>query len=123
MKVNKGFMYLILLMICLGVMGMSFGQSSSLSSTRNAIKTYKEKIIELRLQKQTLNTQKTLLLEYSLENQLLNYTAQVATYLSLDINENDVWKRAFATLEDFQNKADDELVNLAGSYSMILQYL
>jgi len=45
MKMNKGFMYLILLMICLGVMGMSFGQSSSLSSTRNAIKTYKEKII------------------------------------------------------------------------------
>lgn len=45
MKTNKVFMYLVLLMICLCVMSISFGQSSSLSSTRNAIKSYKEKII------------------------------------------------------------------------------
>ena len=101
---------------------LSLGDAIAKNMSDSVLKPYKEKIIAIRLEKQMLSTQKTLLLEYSLENQLLNYVAQVITYLSLDINENDVWKRAFDKLDDFQNNADEKLINQAASYSMLLQY-
>jgi hypothetical protein len=70
-----------------------------------------------------LNAQKTLLLEFSLENQLLNYVAQIITYLSLDELKDGVWQRMFNSLEDFQTYTDEGLINTAGQFSMVLQYL
>jgi len=86
-------------------------------------KRYEEQIKEIRLKKAILSTRKTLLLEFSLENQLLNYVSQIITYLSLDIqNEDKTWQRMFKTLEDFQIYEDEDLINRAGQYSMLLQY-
>jgi len=64
------------------------------------------------------------LLEFSLENQLLNYVAEIITYLSLDIKtDTGRWVRLFKTIEDFRVYDDNELINTAGVYTMLLQYL
>jgi hypothetical protein len=75
------------------------------------------------MKKNILYTQKNLLLEYSLENQLLTHVAQLITYLSLYMFEDNEWHKMFNSLEDFQNYKDESLINKAASYSMSLQYL
>ena len=102
---------------------VKLGESISKNEGEAILKSYKEQIEELRAKKQILNTQKNLLLQFSLENSLLNYVAQVITYLSLDEKKEDKWQRMFQTLEAFQTYEDNELINKAGSYSMVLQYL
>ena len=102
---------------------MKLGESIAKNENENILINYKEQIIELRTKKQVLNTQKNMLLECSLENSLLNYVAQVITYLSLEEEINDTWHRMFDSLEKFQIYEDEQLINKAGSYSMLLQYL
>lgn len=102
---------------------VSLGDAIAKNMSESVFKPYKDKIIELRLEKQMLSTQKTLLLEYSLENQLLNYTASIVTYLSLDKLEDGEWKHMFNNLEEFQTYPDEELINKSASYSIMLQYL
>jgi len=102
---------------------MQLGEAISKNETESILKGYKDQIINLRVQQQILNTQKTLLLEFSLENQLLNHVAQIITYLSLDILEGDTWQRMFSSLEEFQKYKDENLINKAASYSMALQYI
>jgi len=102
---------------------VKLGESISKNEGETILQTYKEQIVELRTKKQILNTQKNLLLEFSLENSLLNYVAQVITYLSLEEKKDDKWQRMFSTLEAFQIYEDGQLINKAGSYSMLLQYI
>jgi hypothetical protein len=102
---------------------IKLGESISKNEPETILKTYKDQIIDLRIKKQTINTQKNLLLEFSMENSLLNYIAQVITYLSLEEEKDDKWQRMFQTLEEFQTYEDEELINKAGTYSMVLQYI
>jgi len=102
---------------------LRLGEAISKNEGEIILKEYSGKIEDLRIKKSVLNTQKTLLLEFSLENQLLNYVAEIITYLSLDIYKEEKWKRMFNTFDEFQNYEDEKLINKAGSYSMILQYL
>jgi hypothetical protein len=102
---------------------MKLGESISKNEEELIFKTYKEQVCELRRKKRILNTQKNLLLEFSLENALLNYVAQVITYLSLEEKKDEKWQRMFKTLEDFQKYPDEELINKAGTYSILLQYI
>jgi hypothetical protein len=100
---------------------LQLGESISKKDSENVLKMYKEKILQVRYQKAILSSRKVLFLEFSLENQLFNYVAQVITYLSLDVFEDDEWKRMFETLDKFQSYSDEKLINKAGVYSMALQ--
>ena len=102
---------------------MKLGEAISKNEVESILKNYEEQIRELRVKKQILSTQKTLRLELSLENALLNYIAQVITYLSLETKIDNKWQRMFNNLEAFQTYEDEQLINKAGSYSMLLQYL
>lgn len=102
---------------------LKLGEAISKAEDETILKTYREQIEELRSKKYILYTQKNLLLEFSLENQLLSHVAQLITYLSLYICENDSWRKMFDSLEEFQNYKDEKLINKAASYSMSLQYL
>jgi hypothetical protein len=102
---------------------MKLGESISKNENETILKTYKDKIEELITKKQILETQKTLILALSLENTLLNYAAQVITYLSLEEKVENRWQRMFKTLEDFQKYPDEKLINKAGAYSILLQYI
>ena len=102
---------------------LKLGEVLSKKEPETILKTYEEQIKELRIKKQVLNTQRNLLLTFCLENQLLDYIAQIITYLSLDTLVDGEWKRMFATLDDFQIYTDEGLINKAGQYSMLLQYI
>ena len=102
---------------------LKLGEAISKNEAETILKTYKEQIEELQIKKQIINTQKNLLLEFSIENTLLNFVAQIITFLSLESLIEDKWQRTFATLEDFQNYPDEKLINKSASYSMCLQYL
>jgi len=102
---------------------MKLGEAISKNDGEQIFQTYKEQIQALIVQVQVLKTQKILLLEFSLENNLLTYVAQIITYLSLDEDRGGNWIRMFKSLEDFQNHKDEELINKAAQYSMILQYI
>jgi hypothetical protein len=99
------------------------GEAISKNEGQVILKEYENQIQELIIKKQVLNTQRNLLLTFCLENQLLNYVAEIITYLSLDELKDGVWQRMFNTLEDFQTYTDEGLINKAGQYSMLLQYL
>jgi hypothetical protein len=102
---------------------LKLGEAISINNGQSVLKTYEDQIKELRIKKQIIRTQKNLLLTFCLENQLLNYVAEIITYLSLDKFENGIWERMFTSFEDFQNYTDEGLINNAGKYSMVLQYL
>jgi len=101
---------------------VKLGEAISKNENETILKTYKEQIIDLRSKKQIIHAQKTLLLEFSLENSLLNYVAQLITYLSLDEYKEGKWQRMFLTLDDFQKYPDSGLINKSASYSILLQY-
>lgn len=103
---------------------LKLGESISKNENETILKSYEERINDMRNKVSILSSQKTLLLQYSLENQLLNFVAMTITYLSLDIlTENGIYIRMFKTLEDFKNYEDETLINKAGEYSMFLQYM
>jgi len=99
------------------------GAAISKNEMETVLKTYKEQIEEIQAKKKIIYTQRNLLLEFSLENSLLNFVAQIITYLSLEENKDGKWQRMFDSLEAFQTYEDEGLINKAGSYSMVLQYL
>lgn len=105
------------------VLQLKLGESISKNEEKNILEEYKKQIEELIAKKQVLRAQKTLLLEWSLENQLLNFTAQLITYLSLDKFDDEKWQRVFNSLNDFQKYEDTKLIDLAAQYSVLLQYL
>lgn len=102
---------------------LNLGEAISKNEPENILKTYEDQIKELRMKKQILNTQKNLLLEFSLEHTLENYVYQIITFLSLEEKKEDGWRRMFDNLETFQLHEDESLINKAGSYSILLQYV
>ena len=100
---------------------LELGESLSKNEGEAILKTYEDNIKEIISQKQILSTQKNLLLTYSLENCLENYVYQVITFLSLEKLEDELWIKAFDTLEDFQNYKDENLIIKAGQFSILLQ--
>jgi hypothetical protein len=102
---------------------IKLGEAISKNEGETILKNYKEQIEDLRKKNRVINAQKNLLLEFSLENSILNYVAQVITYLSLEEFKDGIWKRMFKTLEEFQKYSDEKLINKSASYSMLLQYL
>lgn len=100
---------------------LKLGESISKNENESVLKNYKNKIQDIINRKKVLSTQKTLLLECSFENALLNYVAQVTTYLSLEEYRDDAWVRMFKSLEDFLKYKDEILIGQAGTYSMLLQ--
>jgi hypothetical protein len=97
--------------------------NSALLCELSVLKSYAEQIERIKFKRQMTNNQRNSLLEFSLENKLLQYVAEIITYLSLDVEENTEWKRVFKSYEEFRNYIGDELVIKSGMYSMFLQYL
>jgi hypothetical protein len=101
----------------------NLGKAIDENNTEAVLKTYKEKFDTLKREKEIIEFQKNDLLQYSLENQLLNYVAEIVTYLSLDIYQDKKWIRLFDDYESFKNCEDSELINKAGMLSMAMQYI
>jgi len=99
------------------------GESIAKNDGETILKTYSDQIKNLNDELNILFLQKTTLLEFSLENQLLNYIAQIITFLSTDVmNEEGYYRRMWKTVEEFIDSSENDLINKAGSASMILQY-
>jgi hypothetical protein len=102
---------------------IKLGEALSKKADEAVLKAYKGKIESLQAEISTIVIQKSQLLEYTLENQLSNFVAKVITYLAIDILENDEWTKVFKTFEDFQSNAEDEYINTAAKYALVLQYM
>jgi len=102
---------------------IQLGEALSKNNSESALKGYGEAIDTILEQKQTYMLQKTQMLTMSLENQLLSYVAELITYLTLDVFENDKWARLFKNYDEYMNYKDDKLIDKAGTRSMILQYI
>ena len=100
---------------------LQIGEAIAKNEVEIILNSYGEKWAELENQQKILNTQRTLVLEYSLENQLENYVYQLVTYLSLEVKDGEEFKKAFVSLEDFQNNCKEILAIKAGQFSVILQ--
>jgi len=102
---------------------LKLGEAISKNDGESVLNTYKETIESLQHEKRAILAEKTLLLEFSLENQLLSYVAQIFTYLSLEVFEDNSWKRKFESIAEFEKTTDDKLINTAAQYSILLQSL
>jgi hypothetical protein len=99
------------------------GESIAKNDGETILKTYADQIKNLNDELNILFLQRLTLLEFSLENQLLNYIAQIITFLSTDVmNEEGYYRRMWKTVEEFIDSSENDLINKAGSASMILQY-
>ena len=102
---------------------MSLGEAIEKSESVSILKNYEEKIKVLLQNKQLVMIQKINYLGTSLESQMENYEAQFITYLTLEVLNEEKWERVFKSFEDFQNTEDEQLINLAGTRTMLLQYI
>jgi len=102
---------------------IKLGEVISKNESETILKNYKEKIEQLRLQKNILSTQKILLLTYSLECALESFIYQIITYLSSEVQTENGWIKVFKSLEDFQKCEDEKLICKLGSYAVLLQQL
>jgi len=99
------------------------GESIAKNDGETILKTYADQIKNLNDELNILFLQRLTLLEFSLENQLLNYIAQIITFLSTDVmNEEGYYRRMWKTVEEFIDSSENDLKNKAGSASMLLQY-
>ena len=101
---------------------MKLGEALTNKLGDSIIKEYNKNIEELTIKIRLLEITKNDLLQYSLENQLMNYVAEVITYLSLYVSENNEWKRVFNSFEDFKSSKDEELKIKSAKKSICLQY-
>lgn len=101
---------------------LSLGEAIEKNEPETILKTYEERIITLNQSKQLIVIQKTNYLSTSLESQLENYEAQFITYLTLELFNDGKWERPFKNFEEFQNCEDEDLINKAGTRSILLQY-
>jgi len=102
---------------------LSLGEAIEKSEAVSILKNYEEKIQLLLQTKQLVMIQKINYLSTSLECQMENYEAQFITYLTLETLNEEKWERVFKSFEDFQNTEDEQLINLAGTRTMLLQYI
>lgn len=98
---------------------VKLGESLTNKIGEEVLKTYKTELENLDRRLSILNMQRVTLVECSLENQIQNYVYEILTFLSLDIFEDNDWKRAFKTMEDFRNCNDSVLVTKAARLSML----
>jgi hypothetical protein len=102
---------------------IALGEAISKNEGETVLLAYEEQIKNLVLEKHIIFLQKNALLEFTLENQLLGYVSEIITYLSTEIKkEDETWERLWTSIEDFNQCLDNELVNKAGTSSMVLQY-
>jgi hypothetical protein len=99
------------------------GESLAKAESETIFKAYEDKITVLLAEKNIIYIQKSELLQYSIEEQLLNYVAELITYLSTEIEESEgKYKRMWTNLEDFKNCDNMELSDRAGVMTTLLQY-
>lgn len=102
---------------------VSLGEALAKNEGEAVLKAYEEQINILKQEYNILYIQRNTLLEYSIENQLLNYVAELTTYLSTEIEyEEGNYKRLWKTYEDFMTCGNKELIDRAGVLSTLLQY-
>ncbi len=102
---------------------LAAGKAVAHNQSEAVIKEYDTQIKNLLKERGILILQKTDYLEFSLENQLLNYVAGVVTYLTTEKKlENGTWERVWKDYDEFKNSKEKDLVNKAGTASIILQY-
>ena len=99
------------------------GESLAKAESETILKAYNDKITVLLAEQNIIYIQKSELLQYSIENQLLNYVAELITYLSTEVEESEgKYKRMWINLEDFKNCDNMELSDRAGVMTTLLQY-
>lgn len=102
---------------------MKLGEALSKKLGDQVLKEYNSKISDIVAQIRIKQIQINTLLDYSLESQLLNYLAEVITYLSFEVLVDGEWKRVFENFEEFRKSKEEVLVGKAAKLSMCLQYL
>ncbi|MFH0805973.1 MAG: hypothetical protein V1901_03810 [Patescibacteria group bacterium] len=102
---------------------MKLGEALSKKLGDSIIKEYNAKITEVMVKINVKQIQINTLLDYSLESQLLNYVAEVITYLSFEILELGEWKRVYENFELFRKSKEDAVIGKAAKLSLCLQYL
>ena len=103
------------------------GEAISKNEGESIFKAYGEQISGILVERNILYVQKSTLLEYSIESQIINYVAELMTYLSTEMctgtsPDEEKYVRVWVTFEDFKKCTDDELLNKAGVISTLLQY-
>jgi hypothetical protein len=99
------------------------GESESQNEGETILKNYHDKIAELLIRQSIIETQNTLLLSFSLENVLEEYVYKIITYLSSETLEEGIWKKLFASIEEFEKYKDEQLIIELGKRAVIIQYL
>lgn len=102
---------------------LKLGEALSKKISESVLKSYKEKIQEIKYEIGAMLLQKSNLLSSSLEHRLLIYVTELVTYFSLEIKQDENWVRAFLTFNDFRHCEDEELMKKAHAYSIKLHYL
>lgn len=103
---------------------LALGESLAKNHNQSVLSAEDKTLVKLIEEKGILTIQRSTLLEYSIENQLLNFVAEVITYLSTEIeNSEGKFVRMWKTLEDFRNCEDTELTDRAGVLSTLVQHL
>lgn len=69
-----------------------------------------------------LIVEKSLRLANSIESQLLDYTIKYIVYLSLEVKENEEYKRIYNSYSELLDNMDENLLKKAIAYSTLLQY-
>lgn len=80
------------------------------------IDTLKSEIIELRFKQHLITLEKSELLSICIEHQLDEFIKSYSLFISLEINKEEHWVKAFATYEDMMNSREDELVLKSAYY-------
>jgi len=102
---------------------LALGEALAKNDTPTIFKAYEEQIVAFATEKNVLNYQRNSLLQYSIESQLLNYVAELITYLATEIADSEgKYKRIWSNYEDFKKCEDLALVEKAGVMSTLLQY-
>ena len=102
---------------------ISLGESLANNHSETILKSYEEQITKLIAEKNVIYIQKSKLLEYSIECQLLNYVAELITYLSIETEDIEgKFKRLWNNIEEFKRCDNEELIDRAALLSTLLQY-
>lgn len=102
---------------------LKLGESIAKNESESVLKAYETQIRQLDEEDKILYMQRTNLLQFSLENQLLCYVSEIITYLSTDmLDDNEIWKRVWDSLESFENCKDEDLITAASTKTILLQY-
>lgn len=85
------------------------------------LKNYDEQITECVEKINGIAYQKSILLENSFERTLEHFIVKMTSWLSLEKMENEQYKRAFGSIEEFLT-SDEELITTAVSFSLSINH-